>query len=168
MRINIRNKRAQEEMIGFALIMVIVMIVVLIVLGFALTNNKGVEEKDFQLTSFVEASLQVTTDCKFNDEFLTLREMVHQCSQKQKCDVSNKDICTELTKNFKDIINQSFNPGTESYVRGYTLQFKKVGEIEENITPPVSGGQQTKTIRTGQSDFIRGTNSYKVYLKNYY
>ena len=80
------NKKAQEEMVGFALIMIIVMIIVLIILGFALTRSKGVEEKDFQLTGFIEASLQVTTDCKFNDEFLTIRGMVHQCNQRQKCD----------------------------------------------------------------------------------
>lgn len=168
MKINIRNLRGQEEMVGFALIMIIVMIIVLIILGFALTKNKGVEEKDFQLTGFIEASLQVTTDCKFNDEFLTIREMVHQCNQKQKCDSSNKDICQELARNYKEMINQSFNPGQDSYVKGFILQIKRVGEIEESVTADIVGGSPTKTIRTGQSDFIRGTNSYKVYLKNYY
>ena len=171
MKINInlfKKKLAQEEMVGFALIMIIVMIIVLIILGFALTRSKGVEEKDFQLTGFIEASLQVTTDCKFNDEFLTIRGMVHQCNQRQKCDGSYRDICSELSKNFKEIITQSFNPSNESYVRGYTLQFRKVGEIEEDITPPISGGQQTKTVRGGYGEFIRGTNNYRIYLTNYY
>ena len=164
---SLSRKSGQEEMVGFVLIMILVMVILLIVLGFVLTGKKGIEEKDYQLDSFLESALQITTNCSMNGKILTLKDMVPQCVTKQKCENTNEDICKRMETIFRGAINQSFNPGKESYVKSFSLNIYKIdGEQKETVTS-ISEGSQTKTSRVGWSEFIKGKN-YQIYLKNYY
>lgn len=163
-----KNKKlGQEEMVGFVLIMILVMVILLIVIGFVLTGKGGIEEKDYQLDSFLESALQVTTNCSVGGKILSLKDMVPQCATKQKCENIDEDICKKMESMFRGMINQSFNPSKESYVKSYSLNVYKIESENKETVVSISEGSQTKTSRVGWSEFIKGKN-YQIYLKNYY
>lgn len=156
------RKNAQEEMIGFALIMIIVAVILMIFLGFALSNKESaVEEKDFQITSFLESSLQYTTECKDNYEYVSVRDLVKLCKSNQIC-ANGKDPCVVLNSTMSGLLSEAWKPGADRPVKGYYMNItdNRDGSLIKTITV----GNITKTHNADASEF----KSFRVYLRVYY
>ena len=59
-----RNRSAQEEMVGFVVIVVIVSIALLILLGFLLRGSGKSAVESFEIENFIQSVMQYTTDCE--------------------------------------------------------------------------------------------------------
>ncbi|VVB79758.1 Uncharacterised protein [uncultured archaeon] len=154
--------KGQEEMVGFALIMIIVAVILLIFLGFALSNKESVvEEKDFQITSFLESSLQYTTECKDNYEYVQVRDLIKLCSLQERC-ANDKDPCRILNSTMGNLLWEGWKPGVDRPVKGYYMNItnNKDGSSIKNFVM----GNITKTNNADASEF-RG---FRIYLKVYY
>src|SRR3989338_7985995 len=56
-------KRSQEEMVGFALIIILVSIILLVFLAFSLSKSKTESTESYEVNSFLQSTLQYTTAC---------------------------------------------------------------------------------------------------------
>ena len=65
----IKRKKAQEEMVGFALIIILVAVILLIFLGFSLRDQEKETIESYEVESFIQSFLQYTSDCRDNLEF---------------------------------------------------------------------------------------------------
>lgn len=120
-----RFKKAQEEMVGFALIIIIVAVIALIVL--AILNKKpAAPEESRELSNFLESMAQYTTDCSSSpNSYYSMKELIRACSMGEKC-FNGKLVCDILNKNLDSMLKESFPTGEQ--VKSYYLT------IEHNAT----------------------------------
>ena len=116
-----KSKRSQEEMIGFALIIVLVAVILLIFLGFSLRSPQNETIESYEVESFIQAFLQYTTDCKDNLEFLSIKKLIFACSDRETC-LDRRDTCEVLDSTLKGILEESWKVGENLPYKGYTLQ----------------------------------------------
>ncbi len=151
-RINIKicpeSKRSQEEMLGFALIMVVVAVVLLIFLGFSLSSSKKESVESYEVESFIQSFLQYTSSCEENFElnYLSVQKLILACDKGETC-VDGRETCEVLNTTLKEITENSWKIGEEFPVKGYELQIVSsedslISFKEGNITGNSKGAVQ--------------------------
>ena len=152
------RKKAQEEMVGFALIIIIVAVILLVFIGFSLRGTTRDTVESYEVESFIQSFLQYTTDCrdKTND-ILTIRELILECNDLEKCS-DERDTCVVLNSVLGGIVNESWKVGEDRPVKGYELnitsQYQNILLLEEgNITTNSKGASQG-FVKGGEKIFI--------------
>lgn len=119
------GNRAQEEMVGFVLIVVIVAIIFLVFLGIAFRQpgtGGGRESKD--LSHFLGSTMQFTTDCSINYAPSSVGDLIRKCSENKAmlCDSSSEEVCFAAKRTIQDILRASWNAGANSPYKGYKFE----------------------------------------------
>ena len=156
------NKRAQEEMIGFALIVILVAVILIIFLGFSLNKPKPILES-YKAQSFMRVSLQYTTECEDNFGYLSVQDLIYTCDRGISC-LRGENPCVLLNSTLRDIIEKGWNVGTGSSIKGYEINvFSDTGVITS-----ISKGNITSSSEGASQDIPRGGTLYNVTLSIYY
>ncbi len=144
MKLQNKNKLGQEEMIGFALIIVLVMVILVIFLGFSLNKPQKDLVESYEIESFISASLQYTSNCAdiYEPKYLSIKELIYYCGNMETCS-NEEDACEVLENTLNGILEESWRIEKDSRVKGYVL----------NIT---SNNEEIIMLKKGNI-----TNSYK-------
>ena len=142
----IRMKKAQEEIIGFALIIILVAVILLVFLGFSLRDQEKEAVESYEVESFIQSFLHYTSDCRDNLEFLSVQKLISGCSNNVMC-LDGRLTCDVLEPILKGIAEESWSTGKERPVKGYELKINSFGEEllelkEGNITSNLKGSVQ--------------------------
>jgi hypothetical protein len=159
-RLNL-NKKAQEEMVGFGIIVGIVLIILVIIMGFYLAKQQTNVISDKKVTSFVISLLQQTTDCSLSggNEKASINDVIFACIEGEQCrNVVGSDSCEFLKEEIKKISNISWAPGPDSVVKGYKVILKE----GEEVIFEVSDGNTIGTLREGVPQRL-GRHSARIY-----
>ncbi len=162
-KILIKNKRSQEEMVGFVLIMIIVAIILVIFLSFSLNKSGKETVESYEVNSFIQSLLQYTTDCRNDLEYLSVQKMIFDCYDNGKC-LDERDSCGVLNSTLKDIVNKSWKVGTDRPIKGYEITILTEGT--ELLA--IKEGNITKNYEGSLQDFSRKGEEYEISLKIYY
>src|SRR3972149_6808985 len=125
MEMVIKNKRAQEEIVGFAIIVIIVSLIIVFFLVFSLSNRDQAIE-GYKEASFLQSAMQYTSSCEDRAEFLSVQELVASCYNKDQC--GEEEACVVLNQTLKGILEESWPSGSELPVKGYKLEAIASGE----------------------------------------
>lgn len=141
-----KTKKAQEEMVGFAVIVIIVSVILVIFLGFSLRDQGKEDVESYEVESYIQSFLQYTSECKDNFGFLSVQELIYDCNNNKIC-LDGKKTCDILDETLKDITKESWRIGKERPVKGYELKInglnKNILEFKEgNITGNSKGALQ--------------------------
>jgi len=158
-----KNKRAQEEMVGFALIIIIVSVILLVFLSFSLTSSKKEIVESYEVESFIQASLQYTSDCRYNYEFRSVKDLIFDCNNGGVCG-DGRDSCEVLNSTLKGILDSAWIVGEDRPVKGYALD---IFSGEENMTS-IKKGNETGSLKGSTQNFIKGGNSIDIVLEIFY
>lgn len=144
-----KNKKAQEEIVGFVLIVIIVSIVLVIFLGISLRQDKEISRESRDTYQFLESTMQYTTDCALSYEpaYSKLSELIIECREGLSTCTSNKTPCNVAEETLKNIIESSFPIQEEADIKGY--EFKAIystNTTEEEIIF-INKGNCTISIR---------------------
>ncbi len=122
MRLINKKTRAQEEMVGFAIILIIVAVILLIFLSSSLKKSENEELQSYEVSGFIQAVLQYTTSCQTNRETLTIQKLIFECEKNENsiC-LDNKKTCDVLYTTLEEILKESWPVGEESPEKGYEL-----------------------------------------------
>lgn len=139
-----KNKRAQEEIVGFTVIVIIVSIILIFFLVFSLSDK--VETDSYEAESFLQSSLHYTSSCADNGDFLPVQELIVSCYKEERCD-NEQEACVVLNETLKSILEESWQTGQDFPVKGYKLEIfsdkEAILSIQEgNITGSYKGAQQ--------------------------
>ena len=139
-----KQKRAQEEIVGFAVIVIIVSIIIIFFLVFSLSDKTEIES--YEAESFLQSSLYYTSSCVDNGKHLSVQNLVFSCYTGKSCDDEEK-ACGILNKTLNGILEESWQAGEDFHIKGYKLDiFSEEGAIvslkEGNITGTYKGAQQ--------------------------
>jgi competence protein ComGC len=140
-------KKAQSELVGFGLIIVIVAVLILVFLSFSL--NKSEEPvQNYELETFIQASLEYTTDCaiSYSSKLVSLRRLIKECSKQSLC-VDGNYSCDVLNNTLTGILENSWKVGPEWPAKAYSLNITSSGqplfELEKgNKTTEIKGAVQ--------------------------
>ena len=141
-----QNKLGQEEMIGFALIIILVSVILLVFLAFSLSKPKTEATESYEVNSFLQSTLQYTTACQTSRGLNSIQDLVFECGLKEKCS-NDEDTCKILNETLTDILKESWPTGEDRPNKGYELIINAGEEIilniqEGNITKNCKGSSQ--------------------------
>ena len=152
------NNRGQEEMMGFAMIVVIVAVIGLVFLGIAARQEApqtGVESRDLQY--FIESALQTTTSCalRFVPDYASVAELIVACAGDAKtvCISDQVPVCRALNTSLQQMIAQSWPVSSEHPSQGYDLNitFTTVNQKIPSSVLTMHAGNCTQEYRSAQT-----------------
>jgi len=152
------KKQGQEEMVGFALIIIIVSIIILVFIGLTLTRPQAEEVESYEVQSFLQALLQHTTDCEDNLEHLSVQKLIFRCKSGGRC-LDERDVCEVLNNTLKEKIEDFWRIGEG----GYEL----IITSGQDIMLKISGGNITSNYKGAVQPFSRGGETMEVSFKAY-
>ena len=156
-----KNKKAQEEMVGFALIIIIVAIIMLVFLGFSLRSTQKATVENYEVESFIQSFLQYTTECENNVEKLSVQKLIFSCNNREIC-ANGVNSCDVLKSDLSQIVSESWKIGTDRPVKGYELSIKT---DQNQIILELKKGETTRNFKGASPPLSKGIN---VVFKAYY
>ncbi len=158
-----RNKKAQEEMVGFVLVIVLVIVIVLVFIGISMTKPKQGRDSS-EIESFLYASLKHTSSCKPNEITLyNLRSLAMACYDNEEC-LDGNNTCQVLEKEYKEIIEESWSIGPEKEFSAYLLKVS----IRNDTLIETSKGNKTGTYLKKEVDIPVSGENIQLRLELYY
>lgn len=143
----IKNRRGQEEMVGFILIIILVVIVAVVFLGISLHRGSVSLQESANLDSFMTAFMDYSTDCSVTREIiLTMKDLVKECSQNRQC-LDGRDGCSVLGNNTKNIMDEAFPVTNESANSYHSLMAEYSGGVIVNISSGTCAGSRNGAQR---------------------
>lgn len=135
-----KSKKAQEEMVGFVIIVVLVVVIGVIVLGISIRNRQGASLESKEIESFLSSVSDFTTECEIPSQNpLAIKDLIIKCSESGECS-DGRNSCEVLRDTLSEIIEHStFIVSEESGLYYYDLRVYEVFEgVEQDIIEPVS------------------------------
>ena len=159
------GKKAQEEMVGFVLIVIIVAIVFLVFFGIFIREGNETKDNDSrEIVQFLESFERYDTECAigFEPDFSNMGELIQECFEGKIC-LNGKTSCEVLEINSKEILEKSFSIGELNYYKGYEfVSFYEEGNQTEEIIKIIKGNCNSSFI--GGETFSSGDNG--VFVSN--
>ena len=118
----IMNKRGQEEMVGFALIIIIVAVILLVFLAVSLNKSKEEVLGTNEVSSFVQSTLSYTTSCaEYSDEYYSIQKLITECVNYESNCLDGRTTCDVLNSTLEEILEESWTVGENTPIIGYEL-----------------------------------------------
>lgn len=135
------NKLAQEEMVGFALIIIIVAVILLVFLGLSMKKTSKEPAKSYEVESFLSTMVQYNTNCENSrGDFVRVKDLISDCDMDKECR-DGKTACEVLEKTVREMAQTAWNTNPGSAIKGYELNmsadneqvlFVKIGNSTNN------------------------------------
>ena len=140
------NKKAQEELVGFGLIMIVVAVILLVFLSLALKNPEKEAVESYETDSFIQAMLQFHTDCEDYTGPLDIKDLIFSCDIEESC-LDGRFSCDVLDSTLREIVESSWQVSADGPVKGYELGILinsvEILNIQEgNLTNTYKGSRQ--------------------------
>lgn len=160
----INDKHGQEEIVGFAVIIIIVSVILLFLLSFYLGRDSGSGVESFEANSFVQSVLHVTTECQDSLGYHDVQSLISECSNDQLCQ-GGEESCDVLNSTLKEIVDSGWQVGENRPVKGYEFliqsnQREILNLTEGNETGNYRGAVQSYTLRGDKIDI-----SFRAYYE---
>jgi hypothetical protein len=156
------TKKAQEELVGFALIVIIVSVILLFLLSFSLRDDQRESVQNYEVDGFIQSFLQYTTDCEDNLEHLSVQDLIFECDDQATC-LDGREACDVLDSTLKEIASESWKTGQDRPVKGYELLIS----VNEQELLTIKEGNITNSYKGSLQDFTKGSDSIKVSFRVY-
>lgn len=117
------ERKGQEEIVGFVVIVILVAVVFVIFLGISLRSPNKSDGKSEVVYHFLESSMEQTTNCRINErnEFLKLDELLKEChSSNTECSQGVR-ACEILNQTLNELLDSSWNYGVDYPLKGYSF-----------------------------------------------
>ena len=157
------NKKAQEEMVGFALIIILVGIILLVFLSFSLRKSTIDEVESYEVESFLQSALQSTTICRNPFGYLDIQDVIFECGSEETC-LDGENSCDVLEADFSEMLQKSWNVEEGSSIKGYSF----IALVEEEGVYNVTAGNVTSSSKGASQEFSYSGDLVEVFLTVYY
>jgi hypothetical protein len=116
-----RNKLAQQEMVGFVLIVIIVVVGLMIFLLFSLRSSG--EKNSVEVENMLSSILKMTTDCAtvFEPEYDNYEDLFKSCYENKRCANLGEDSCDYLNSSLRKVFEELVKG--ESTIGAFQLDF---------------------------------------------
>jgi len=157
------SKKAQEEIVGFALIIIIVAVILLFFLSFYIRSGEKEGVESYEADSFIQAFLHYTTECGDYLEYFSIQKLIFECNNDSLC-LDDRKACDVLNSTLKGIVEESWKVGEDKPVKGYEL---KIMTNQEEILSFIKGNI-TRNYKGAKQDFTKGGDFIEIFFRAYY
>ncbi len=120
----ILTKRAQEEIIGFVLIIILVAVIALVFLVISLRKPAEINS-NVEVKNFLHSSMLYTTSCyKSNEVVYDFQDLIKACYENKKC-LNEEDSCDILNSTAVKLIDNAFSIGEENKYKAYIFKIQQ-------------------------------------------
>jgi competence protein ComGC len=147
----IKNKKGQEEIIGFVLIVVIVAIIFLIFLGIFIRQKAPATQKEStDVYQFLQSMMEYTSDCAISYEpaFSNLGTLVKDCNADSMCK-SGESACNTLNRTLRGAIESNWKIGPSTPYKGYVFNATYSSDSRVKEVMFITAGNCSRTGRIG-------------------
>lgn len=125
------DKKAQEEIVGFVAIVVIIAILLVLLLGFSIRKPTSSNQESKDLYQFLESLMKYTSQCaiSYEPDYSSLGELIKECYSGASLCLNQKSPCVVAEEDIKNIIKASFKVGEAQNYKGY--EFKSIYSEDE-------------------------------------
>jgi len=157
------NRKGQEEIVGFALIVVIVAIILLFLVSFYIRGNKDEGTESYEVESFIQSFLGYTTSCEDFTGNLSIQRLISECNKESLCS-ENIYSCDLLDSTLRGISEEGWRVGEDRPIGGYELHIEVNNKNLMNITQGILEGN----FKGSSQDIVYKGDSIKVSFRAYY
>jgi hypothetical protein len=117
-----RNKRGQQEMVGFVLIVVLVVVGMMVFLVISLRGGSGNEGGSLEVSNILNAVTRQTTECAivYEPDYDNFEDLFKSCHQGDSCSNLRKSACEYLNESLSDVLSDIML--SEASVDGYLFE----------------------------------------------
>jgi len=156
------NKRAQEEMVGFALIIIIVAVILLVFLAVSLNKSKEEVLGTNEVSSFVQSILSYTTSCaEYQDNYYSIQKLIIECNNYESDCLDGRKTCDVLNSTLKGIVDESWPVGENTPIIGYEFFIT----VNDEVLIFFEEGNKTLNSKGSPQPF---PHSIDIYFTAYY
>jgi len=127
-----KSKRSQHEIAGFVLIVLIVTVIGVVFLSLTYGRPEVGKETSAEVSNLLTSAMQHTTDCAINyiPQYRNVQDLVKECykdksGEARKC-LDGRDVCQELEKNLKNLLDKGLVIGEGSVNKAYKVDIYAV------------------------------------------
>lgn len=147
-----KNKKAQEEIVGFVLIIVLVCVIFMILLGIMIHNSKrDTTYKSTEYSQYIASLMEVNSDCiVYSPAYAKISDLIGYCIDSMKCS-SEITACQSLNLTINNILNSSLRYGPKNVIKGYDFKITyndNSSRIDEQILNITKGVCNSSIIGT--------------------
>ena len=157
-----KNRRGQQEMVGFVLIVILVVVGLMVFLIISL-NDAPEHEKSVEVGNMLEAMMKHTTDCAivYEPDYDDFEDLFKSCYQGDQCSNLGKSSCDYLNESLRGVLNGMF--ATEATVGAYEVDFF-VKDVPEGLLH-IFEGNCTGSVSSAQRSVVSGSESLIIRMK---
>jgi hypothetical protein len=160
-----KNRKGQEEMIGFGLIVALVMVILLVFLWFSISRSSTDPVESYEVESFLKASMQCTTDCEHSVYGnLEVQDLIFWCYEFDKKCLDGGSSCDVLNNTLKTMTAKAFRTGEDAPVKGYLMEI----EVEGRGILSFSEGNLSGNMKGSTYSVPKSGDLAKIGLSLYY
>ena len=172
-----KNKKAQEEIAGFALILVLLGVILIAFLAASLHKKSSSDVQDYEVSVYIQAILQQTTRCETEKGYLDVRNLIVECSRETTCLNGNEPTaCEVLEQTLQIMLKDSWGArlGENDLYKGYELAIVSNRGMEDDpeaqmiIEPITMGVTDQGNWREGSQTFAKSSQDLTIYLKVFF
>jgi hypothetical protein len=117
MKIKNRNKKAQQELVGFVMIIILLVVIGIVFLGFSLRQKpEPVEHQESMMLDTMFAILSYSS-CETN-----MRQLIKDCYNEPSKDCDGVLVCSHVNKEFSAMLDSVLGEDiADAFVHGYVL-----------------------------------------------
>lgn len=154
------NRKGQQEIVGFVLIVVLVMVGLMVFLIISVRNSADEEGTSVGVSNMLDVVMKTTTECAivYEPDYDDFEDLFKSCYNGKRCSNLERDACEYLEESLGDVVSSMVK--SDASVSGWSLDFfEKEGagilQLKEgNCTSGVSGAQRS-IVSGGDSLVLR-------------
>ncbi|NPE27047.1 hypothetical protein HNV12_03530 [Methanococcoides sp. SA1] len=153
------NRKAQQEIVGFVLIVVLVMVGLMVFLIISVRNAPETTDS-LEISNMIDSILRTTSECAvvYEPDYDSYEELFKSCYKNDGCSNLDRSACDFLNESFGEIVEVLIE--SEANLRGYEVEFfVKDGEgllrWSGGNCSSFSSGAQRAIVSRGDSLIVR-------------
>ena len=158
------KKQAQQEIVGFVLIVVLVIVGLMIFLIVSLRDGGEIPES-IEAENLLNSIMSATTNCAIPGEpyYYDFEELFKGCYENERCSNLDRMACDYLNESLREVVDSLLL--SEARISAYQIDFLSKDELEENGILRIFRGNCTGTAVSAQRNLVSGGDSLIVRIK---
>ena len=118
------DRKGQEEIVGFVMVVVLVAVIFLVFFGITLRNQEPTVKESEIIYQFLDSLMEQTSECSLGQgaSYLPLDNLIRECyNSDSECNVGDSS-CEILNRTLIDAMSSSWQVGPDYPYKGYELQ----------------------------------------------
>lgn len=149
------KKRGQQEIVGFVLIVVIVMIAMMVFLIISVRDS-GEEVSSVGVSNMLDVLMRMTSDCAivYEPDYDDFEDLFKSCYKGDSCINLDKSACDYLNESLRDIVSSVVR--SDASIEGWSIDFSEKDDEGIRGIFRLEGGNCTNVASGAQRNVISG------------